>query len=449
MKQSFCLYEYIRYTALNVSGMFGLSCYILADTFFGAKGLGANGLAALNLAIPIYSFIHGSGLMLGMGGATRYTILRNQKKEKEGNLAFTYTILLAAVLAVLFCMTGILLAEKITFLLGADTDIFEMSKIYLKVLLLFSPGFLLNDILICFVRNDGAPQLSMLAMVTGSFSNIILDYIFIFPFHMGIFGAVLATGTAPVISLIILSPFFFKKQNQFHLCKNIKQMEYRKQSFRMCRYILTGGVPSLVTELSSGIVMIVFNMLILGLRGNVGVAAYGVVANLSLVVVALYTGVAQGIQPLISKYYGLGQKDHIRILFKYAVITVLLMSAVIYSFFFCKADFIAALFNSERNPELGKMAAEGIKLYFSACVFAGWNIILSIYFTSTDHAGPANIISLLRGFVVIIPMTFMLAYIGNMTGLWFAFPATELAVAFVGVIWYVVSKNQREKSKIE
>lgn len=323
-----------------------------------------------------------------------------------------------------------------------------MSKIYLKVLLLFSPGFLLNDILICFVRNDGAPQLSMLAMVTGSFSNIILDYIFIFPFHMGILGAVLATGTAPVISLIILSPFFFKKQNQFHLCKNIKQMECRKQSFRMCRYILAGGVPSLVTELSSGIVMIVFNMLILGLRGNVGVAAYGVVANLSLVV-ALYTGVAQGIQPLISKYYGLGQEDHIRILYKYAVITVLLMSAVIYSFFFCKADFIAALFNSERNPELGKMAAEGIKLYFSACVFARWNIILSIYFTSTDHAGPANIISLLRGFVFIIPMAFMLAYIGNMTGLWLAFPATELAVAFVGVIWYVVSKNQREKSKIE
>lgn len=92
MNTTSCLKEFLKYTTLNVMGMLGISCYILADTFFISKGLGANGLAALNLAIPVYSFIHGCGLMLGMGGATKYSIYYSQKKMNNANIAFTNTI---------------------------------------------------------------------------------------------------------------------------------------------------------------------------------------------------------------------------------------------------------------------------------------------------------------------------------------------------------------------
>ena len=91
MKKTSCLGEFMRYTSLNVLGMIGLSCYILADTFFIARGLGSDGLAALNIAIPVYSFVHGCGMMLGMGGATKYSIFRGQKMEQEGNRIFTNT----------------------------------------------------------------------------------------------------------------------------------------------------------------------------------------------------------------------------------------------------------------------------------------------------------------------------------------------------------------------
>ena len=107
------LKEFIRYVSLNVLGMIGLSGYILADTFFIANKLGANGLTALNLAIPIYSFIHGAGLMLGMGGATKYSILRGQKEHKKSNQIFTNTLYLAAIFAAFFILTGIFLSGKI------------------------------------------------------------------------------------------------------------------------------------------------------------------------------------------------------------------------------------------------------------------------------------------------------------------------------------------------
>ena len=251
--------------------MIGLSCYILADTFFVSNGLGANGLTALNLAIPIYSFVHGSGLMFGMGGATKYSIYRGQKEYKNADKSFSSTIYIMSALAVIFMLTGILFSEQLTRLLGADKNVYHMTKTYLQVILLFAPAFMANDTLICFVRNDGNPKLSMIGMLTGSFSNIILDYIFIFPLDMGIFGAVLATGLAPVISLIVLSKHWLTKQNQFHFVQI-------KLSFRLTGNIISLGVPSLITEMASGIVMIVFNTIILHLQGNIGVAAYGALA---------------------------------------------------------------------------------------------------------------------------------------------------------------------------
>ena len=438
MEKSNCFQDFIKYSSLNVLGMIGLSCYILADTFFVSKGLGTNGLTALNLAIPIYSFIHGSGLMIGMGGGTKYSIQKSQGKDKVANSIFSHVVAIAAIFAAVFVLIGLFFSGNIVTLLGADETVYQMTKTYLQVILLFAPAFLMNNVLLCFVRNDGAPQLSMTAMITGSLSNIILDYVFIFPCQMGIFGAVFATGLAPIISMLILSSHFIKKKNQFHWIKC-------RLERRMAASICSSGIPSLITELSSGIVIIVFNSIILGLEGNVGVAAYGVIANLSLVIIAIYTGIAQGIQPIMSRNYGVGNHRNIQLILRYALITMLILSVLVYMGVFLGAEQIAAIFNSERNELLQTIAVEGLKLYFIACPFAGFNIIISIYFTSTEYPIPANIISILRGFFVIIPMAFLLSSIAQITGVWCAFPATELLVTIVGVIFFVMSKKLRKR----
>lgn len=442
MEERSCFREFVKYSSLNVLGMIALSCYILADTFFVSKALGSDGLAALNLAIPVYSFIHGSGLMIGMGGGIKYSIVKSQGDGKRADQIFTNGAVLTAVIAGGFFLLGLFGSGSLARLLGADGAVYEMTGTYLRVILLFAPMFMTNNLLLCFIRNDGAPQLSMAAMITGSLSNVVLDYVFMFPFGMGIFGAAFATGLAPVISILVLSPYLIRRKNQFHLRKC-------RVSGHLALGIFSSGLPSLITEVSSGIVIIVFNTIILGIAGNIGVAAYGVIANLSLVVTSIYTGISQGIQPILSRSYGTGNRKDMQSILRYALTAEALVSAVVYLCVFFGADLIAAVFNSENNAVLQDIAVTGLKIYFTACVFAGFNIIISVYFTSTENALPAHIISILRGFIVIIPMAFILSAAAELLGVWAAFPATELIVSLIGAGLYlwIRAKAARKQKK--
>ena len=437
MEKTSSLKEFFYYVIMIVIGMIGLSCYILADTFFVSKGLGTNGLTALNLAIPIYSFVHGSGLMIGMGGATRYSIFRGEKSWKNAQKVFVHGIYLAGILSVLFLLLGLGFTEEITTFLGADREVFFMTQTYIKYVLLFSPAFILNDILVCFVRNDGNPRLSMIAMLVGSFSNIVLDYLFIFPLNMGIFGAVFATGLAPVISLCILSGHWITKKSQIHFV-------YAKPSFKFISFIVTLGVPSLITEVASGIVIIVFNSIILRVQGNVGGAAYGVIANLSLVVSSIFTGIAQGMQPLTSRAYGNKDKDNMNQMFRYAIGTVFFVSVSIYLFLFLLANSIVTLFNNEKIMQLQELAVLGLKLYFTATPFMGANIVLATYFSSIQRALESQVISLARGLVLMIPMVFFMSYMAKLTGVWLALTVTEGMVTLIGVA-FLYLKDRKEK----
>lgn len=427
--------DFIRYSFFSIMGMIAISCYILADTFFVAQGLGTNGLAALNLAIPTYDFIHGTGLMLGMGGATRFSILKSQNNQKGADTIFTNTVYLGIFFSVIFMLGGLFFSGSLARLLGANQNTFEMTNTYLRVMMLFSPAFIFNDIILCFVRNDGNPRLSMIATVCGSLFNVVFDYIFIFPCNMGMLGAVLATGFSPVVGLTIMSPHWLGKKRGFHFRKLVPDADSIRTNISL-------GFPSLLSQISAAIVMIVFNMLILGLEGNTGVAAYGVIANISLVVLSFYTGIAQGIQPLVSHSYGRKKTDGIRQFLRYAMISMVILSAVMYLILFVFADPIASAFNSEHNAKLQEIAITGLKLYFTSLVFAGFNIILSMYFTSVEKALPAQIISLLRGLILIIPIAFLFANLWDMTGVWMSFPATELVTAVVGAVLYFIYKNR-------
>lgn len=405
--------------------MIGLSCYILADTYFIANGLGTNGLAALNLAIPVYSAVNGTGMMIGMGGATKFSIFRS-RKDIRADAVFTNALCIAAFFAVTFILCGIFLSGNIARLLGGTGETFEMCRTYLQTLMIFSPAFILNNIIICFIRNDNAPRLSMAAMLTGSFSNILLDYIFIFPLKMGIFGAVLATCLSPIISLGVMSVFFISKRNSFGISKT-------KPSARLSADIAATGVPALVTELSSGIVMIVFNTVILSLAGNTGVAAYGITANIFIVVVSVFNGIAQGMQPLVSTASG-QEKNYAKGYLKIASATVLILSAALYVCIFIFADPIAGIFNSEKDPVLQSAAIQGLKLYFTGCFFAGANIIKAAYFSAVGMAKPANTISVLRGFAVIIPTALAMSALFGIKGLWLSFAVSEAAVWVISLL---------------
>ena len=419
------LKDFTKYVSLNVLGMISLSCYVLVDTFFIARALGPDGLVALNLSIWIFSVMHGVGLMIGIGGATQFAILKG--KGEDTNSVFPHSLFIGLFAAIIFVAVGMFFPARLANALGADAVILPMASVYMQTLLYFSAFSLLNNILIAFIRNDNNPKLAMAGMVTGSFSNIVLDYIFLFPLSLGMFGAALATGLSFILSLIVLSFHFLSKNNKIRLLKC-------KLRIKKIINIIYLGASAFISELSFAVVLIIFNLVILRIAGNIGVAAYGIVANIAFVPMSIFPGVAQGIQPLISRGYGARDNGLVKQVLKYAIFVVVGLSLIIYTAAFIYTASIVSLFNSEANVTLASLATTGIRIFFIGFTFAAINIIAAAFFSAIAAAKWGLIISLLRGCFIIIPMVIFLSGIFQMYGVWLSFVLTELIVCVLSVL---------------
>lgn len=421
-------FDFLKYTSLNILAMVGVSIYILADTYFISEALGAIGLTALNFAIVIFTLIQGVGNMVGIGGAIDFTLRKSENNNSE-NTSFQTTLFIGLLFSVTFLLIGFFFTTQLSLFLGADEDTLALTRTYISTILGFSPFFILNNILLSFVRNDNNPKLAMIAMIVSSFSNIILDYILMFPLSMGIFGAAFATGLSPIISLCILTTHFRHSGTSFQLNK------YKLEIKRLSKIIIL-GLPSFVTEFASSITLFTFNIVILKIAGNIGVAAYGVIANVAIIATALFTGLAQGIQPLTSNYYARSDRDGLRNILKYSLVTSFLLSVTIYLIIFIFSSNIVSVFNGENNEVLAKIAEAGLKIYFTGFVFAGINIVLISFFSSTSNTVKAMAISILRSSLLLIPVVLLLSVLFGIYGVWVSFVVTELGVIVLTYLTY-------------
>ncbi|WP_294511967.1 MATE family efflux transporter [uncultured Intestinimonas sp.] len=419
--------EFAAYISLSILGMLGSSGTILADTFFVSNRLGADGLAALNLSIAVFGLINGLGMLFGIGGATRYTIFRSQGDGKGGDRVFTAALLSALVTGLCFLCAGLLCPETIARALGAEGALLPMCTAYLKTVLCFAPCFILNHLLMAFLRNDGNPRLAMCAMLAGSLANIALDYLFVYPLDMGIFGAALATGLSPVIGLVVSSLHLVTGRARFHLTGD-------GLSLRELGRNAGPGLSAFVNECSSGVVLVVFNLLLLRSAGSTGVAAYGIVANLALVVLAVFTGMAQGIQPLLSRAYGGGDRAETAALLRRGLALSGGVGLAVLAAALLAAPTLVSWFNSEGDPLLQSLAEEGLRLYFVGFLCVGYNYLTAAFLSATGRAGTACALSTFRGCVGITLTACLFAWCFGVTGIWLAFPAVELSTALLGLL---------------
>lgn len=422
--------QFARYVAPNVLGMIAMSAYILADTFFIANGVGANGLAALNFAIVIWTIMQATGLMLGIGGATKFQVYKSQGNTDAANRTFTNAVMLALFASAVYLVAVNLFATPLSYVLGADADTVGLTDTYLRVIFSFAPFFLVNNVLLPFVRNDGSPRLAMGGMILGSLANILLDYLFIMVFGWGMFGAAFATGIAPILSMAVLSIHFIKGRNTFRPVKT-------RPDLRLMGSFAALGISSFIVEISGGVVLLIFNLIILSFEGNIGVAAYGVVANIAFVATALFVGTAQGIQPLASHNYAQGNTANLKKVLRYTIVTALAISIILIAVVWLFAEPLANAFNRDNDPHLTMLAADGLRIYFVGYLFAGVNIVAAAFFSAVEQPGRGLAISIGRGLVAIVAFVFAFAALFGMTGVWATFPAAEAATACLTVFFLV------------
>ena len=426
--------EFAKYVSLNILGMVGMSCYILADTYFISKAQGTLGIAALNLVLPVYNIIYGIGDMIGIGSAIRYSITKEMKNNNAELYPFN-AIAFTTMFGLVFTIIGLFVPEKFLLLLGADNAIIMTGKEYTRIFMMFGPIFMWNMVANAYCRNDGAPIVAMLSTLISSLFNIIFDYILMFPLGMGMKGAALATALSPVLGIAICMIHFLSKKS------NVK-LKICVPSFKRLLCLCQVGVSAFVGNVSAGVITMTFNYIILSIVGNTAVAAYGVIANIALVIVAVFNGLSNGSQPLISHNYGAGKYDNVKILKKLSFIVALALSFILYTIIFLSTDTLISIFNSENNHELYNYAHLGVRLYFIGIIFASVNIVGASFFSATNEAKNASIISILRGFVLIVFFAVTLAKLFGLNGVWLSYAVGEAVTTLVMLVLFLLLKRK-------
>lgn len=422
--------NFIKYVSQNIMGMLGISLYILADTFFISVAEGANGITALNLVLPVYSVIYGIGAMLGVGAAIRFAVLR-ARGESDAEFYFGNAMIWALILSLPFMVIGSCFAAKFVAFLGGDATIVAVGTPYTKIFMTLTPFFIWNQICNAFVRNDGNPTIAMISTLSSSMFNIVMDYVLMFPLGLGMAGAALATAVSPIVGMAICLVHFCSKKNTI----KFKGTGFSvKRLWNSCQL----GVSAFVGEMSSGVITMVFNILLLDIAGNIGVAAYGVVANIALVATSVFNGVAQGSQPLFSEFYGKRDLTSMRQVLRMGIGTAVVLAGIILTVICIGAEPIVDIFNSEQNMQMASYAVIGLKLYFIGFLFAGFNIVGTGYLSAVESVKWAFAASIMRGFVAIVACAVVLAMLLGMTGVWLAFPVAEAITAVVtavAILW--------------
>lgn len=419
--------HFLKYLFPAIAGNLSYGMLIFIDTVFIGQGVGALGLAALNIAIPIYTLV-AVGMMLGIGGATAASIDLGKGDKKSRNEIFSLCIYSGIALSIFFSIAMSIYLEKICIFLGANPEIYPLVKDYVSVISKSIIFYIMPHILTNFIRNDNNPKLTMYYLLVCSGLNIILDYLFIFIFKWGMGGAALATSIAQFTGTIVLLTHFLRKDNNLIL-------EKIKLKISVISRILKIGVASFINEISLGVVIMISNYQFFKYLGNDGVSAYSIVLNIRLLVYLVLGAFGQAMQPILSVNYGGEEIKRVRKTFRMGNYSTFVTSIIFYIILLSFTNYFVKLFNSD-NQELFNIAKVGFPIYFLSTIFMGINLQLGSFFQSVEYTKISSLLNILRGLILIVIFIYLLPKIFGVYGLWSAYVLTEVITLILGVYYY-------------
>lgn len=403
---------YLKYLIPTLLGMLSNSIYCIVDIYFVSAGSGSQGLAAMNICMPVFTILSCVGLLFGVGGATIMSISQGSGDMNTRNKAFSVSVFMMLIVGLMFSVFGVLFRKEFAYLLGSDDQLLPLVLEYLTPVMCSALPFVLMYSLSVLLRADNNPKLAMAALMVGNISNIILDYVFVSVFHMGIFGASVATSIAPVLSLIAASFHFILRKNTVH---------FKLRSFdpKVIGRILSVGIGSGIMELSAGAIIFMFNSAILNLGGEVYLAAYAVITNIAYVFKGLLNGFAQAAQPLISTNFGSGIIKRCSKSLRVCLIYSSVFCIVCYGIITVVPGFIVSFFsNGDTNMEA--IASKGMIMYFSSLLFTGINTMLMYFFQSIEQGRKSLFLAVCKGFLFVTLGLWILTSFMGVEGVWYA-----------------------------
>ncbi|MCG8484372.1 MAG: MATE family efflux transporter [Clostridia bacterium] len=418
---------FAKYAFMSIMGLTVMSLHVILDGIFIGRGVGSMGLAAVNIAGVIYPILTALGLCFGFGAATMISIKFGENKVEEANSIFNQTIIFSTIFSLVFSVLCITFLTPLSYLFGSNKALLPGVKVYLGTFMVFTVFYVVMLILDPIVRNDGNPKTPMYACIMSAVVNSILNYLFIFVFQWGLFGAALATGLAQVVSLIYLMFHFFKKKGKLRFQKTKVERDIVIQVFKT-------GSPLLASQGCLAIFMIIYNWVVIRHIGEMGVASLGIILYVQEMIAMVLYGIGEALQPIASYNLGAKQYDRVKQVFKTSIISGVVISAVFLVITLFASENIVSWFNKE--AELIALTSYAMKLFFSAVVFYGINMVIIAYFQAIDRPTESTILSLLQGIILCVALLFILPYFIGENGIWLSFPIGNM-LTFLVAIYYI------------
>lgn len=401
---------------------------------FVGQGIGSAALGAVNIAVPFITTVVAVTAMFPMGSATVVAIRMGRGNKAGANHAFMTALSLTLLGAAILMTVGMVFARQIVDISGArnlSPEMREMAAQYLFYYSAFSVPMLMGTCLSVFVRNDGSPTLSFAGMCAGAAANIFLDWLFIFPLQMGIVGAAIASGLGQVLTVLILLVHFLRRNGDLRIHAS-------KVSGALMAKVCKRGVPEAVTQLTTPVTALCYNLMLSRPIGDIGVSTFSVLSFIYSLVNAILSGVAQGLQPLWGQCCGRKDGGGMAWYFRSGLMINIVLSVLIYGGL-CFFDVpVIRIFN--REPELIKEATAALPLFALSFVPMALNLIYTAYFFSTKRTGIADAIAVSRGIAVKALMIFCLPLLFGTEAIWFAPFITEIVTLCAAIALSRASK---------
>ena len=413
---------YFRYLSAAFGSAIITSVYSIADTAMVGQYHGPQGTAALAVVAPVWNIIYSLGLLMGIGGSVIFSTRRGNEKSGGGeNQYFTAAVIGAAVLSVLAWIGVMCFERPILTFFGADGSLLPLAQSYMRPIRYVFPLFLLNQMLAAFLRNDGAPALATLGVLSGGVFNIFGDYFFVFACDMGVYGAGLATAIGSGISFLVMLAHFASRKNTLRLVKP-------ERLLRKLREISVTGFATFFIDVAMGILTVLFNRQIMKYLGASALAVYGPIIQVSTFVQCCAYSVGQAAQPILSTNFGAGKGGRIRETLRLALWTAAFFGAFWTALSMACPNVYIRIFMAP-TPEILSMAPAIVRTYALSFLLLPFNIFSTYYFQAIIQPKAAFVVSVARGLVISGVLILTLPVLVSADAIWFAMPITELLAA--------------------
>lgn len=432
ISQKFTPISLLKFALPSMVMMMFMSCYTIVDGIFISRYLGSEALSAANIVYPVFNLLLAVGIMFATGGSAVVSKKLGEGKKEEAMEDFSFLTAVGVALSVLLMIATLLFHNQISLFLGSSECILDYCNAYLIYLVLFAPACMLQSLYQSFFVTAGKPRLGLVLTVIAGLANAFFDYFFLAVCGMEIEGAAIATGIGQMIPAVVGTVYFFKGELHF------VPFHFHGATLKQSCF---NGSSEMVSNLANAIITYLFNIILMRIAGENGVAAITIILYAQFLFNSLYLGFSIGVAPVIGFQYGAKNRDQLKSLYKICNCFVIASSVVIAFFSWLLSDGIASIFVQDRG-ETYVMASEGLRIFALSFLFSGFNIFSSSLFTALSDGKTSAIISFGRTCVFIILSLMILPNILGLTGVWLAIPVAEFLAVFVSV-YYQWTKRKK------